>query len=1374
MNSTAWAGVCSEVKIEIKQQLTLERQAFEATMTINNGLTVPLTSIGVDVNFADKDGNAIPATSDTSQVENPDNPGFFIRILSMTNVDSVDGQGSIISGQEAVIKWLIIPTKNSGGSDPNGQEYKVGAALQYNDGSGDKTIDVIPDSIFVYPMPDLVIDYFLPQYVYGDDPFTGFVEAPEPFHLGFRVLNIGHGPAKNLKLKTDQPRIVENELGLLAGFEITGSEVNGQEATNSLIADIGDVAPGGTGIVNWIMESTLSGEFDDFTASFTHDDDLGGELTSLIAKENLRTHTLVREVLVDRPGSDQLKDFLALDGNTFNLYASDGVDAQVTESLPAAQSYSGSSQTVTRSRLAGNGYAYIKYLLNGDDQELDNLEIKSAIRNDGKSLNKCNAWISKRKTNDTDWEFFVHVFDFEDTTTGGDVSYTLSFGAKPIEIKPVLAEIADKVVLVDQFVGIEVQSSVQGSSQVANLSMKSLLATDATFEELGDGRGRFEWTPDKVGAYDFTIYASHAGKVVNRTFRIAVVDGSLPNVNFEVAEISVNEKDAELKAYAVLSVPYHEQVSVDFDHVDGTALGSGLDFNMTDSTTLTFDPGETRKSVNIVINDDEEQEGLEEFEIVLSNVVNGFSGSTNRMTVEIIDDDLNNNFLIADGNVIRRFDKVSGEYIDDFIDYFSLEDIGDTLFLPSGDLLVSSTRYEVIYRFDNSTGSLVGEFSTATELGAVTKLAIDYDGSILAMNSEKVIRLNGADGSFIEDVVVAENGDLFLDMTLDKLGNLALITENQGTRQLKAYGSDGLELLDYFNELSGLIEPNNVVLGPDASFYISDRGADSVVRFNLVTGSTVFNDSSSLLVSPEEITFDENGDLWVAVNAGDKESIIKIERTSGTVSTGNFSGQDLTDIRHLIISGELPQIISHPVTQDIVPGSTASFLVCATGTEALSYQWQKDGVDLPGENKPVLEIAMDESTQPALYSCTVSNYNGSTSSASASLRIAAALVGISSGDTISPEQLALNWVDTQASEYQILVGTTQGANDIEEHLGLTETSLTLADLFFNGQQIWIRLRAFDDSEWQEIDYNLTTEIIPHTVSFVADPAMGGFDLPDAQEVVDGADSIAVEAIPLEGYDFVQWDDESTENPRVFSEVREEITATALFAIKTYSVEFVAGENATIAENAIQEVEHGSSTLEVELIPNEGYEFVKWDNESTENPIIVDNIVEPITLTAVVQLKTYSVEFVAGAGGSISGVTPQSVTHGFDASEVEAIASEGYDFIKWSDDVTDNPRTVGNVTLALSLTAEFQLKTYSVEFVAGTGGSISGLTPQSVTHGFDASEVEAIASEGYEFVKWSDDVTDNPRTVENVTSALSLTAEFQLKSYSVRVYSRHWC
>ena len=42
-----------------------------------------------------------------------------------------------------------------------------------------------------------------------------------------------------------------------------------------------------------------------------------------------------------------------------------------------------------------------------------------------------------------------------------------------------------------------------------------------------------------------------------------------------------------------------------------------------------------------------------------------------------------------------------------------------------------------------------------------------------------------------------------------------------------------------------------------------------------------------------------------------------------------------------------PQVTVHPVDQtNIVPGSDVSFSVTATGTEPLSYQWQKDGVNL--------------------------------------------------------------------------------------------------------------------------------------------------------------------------------------------------------------------------------------------------------------------------------------------------------------------------------------------------------------------------------------------------------------------------------------------
>ena len=55
-------SVCAEVKLEIGQELTLERQAFDAHMRINNGLThITLENVNVEVRFSDEEGNSVLA-----------------------------------------------------------------------------------------------------------------------------------------------------------------------------------------------------------------------------------------------------------------------------------------------------------------------------------------------------------------------------------------------------------------------------------------------------------------------------------------------------------------------------------------------------------------------------------------------------------------------------------------------------------------------------------------------------------------------------------------------------------------------------------------------------------------------------------------------------------------------------------------------------------------------------------------------------------------------------------------------------------------------------------------------------------------------------------------------------------------------------------------------------------------------------------------------------------------------------------------------------------------------------------------------------------------------------------------------------------------
>ena len=106
--SVAEETACAVVKIEIKQELTLERQAFDARMKITNALdTASMDNVQVNVYFTDEEENPVLATSDP----NEQGASFYIRLDSnaTTGIAAVDGTESIPASSQADIHWLIIP-----------------------------------------------------------------------------------------------------------------------------------------------------------------------------------------------------------------------------------------------------------------------------------------------------------------------------------------------------------------------------------------------------------------------------------------------------------------------------------------------------------------------------------------------------------------------------------------------------------------------------------------------------------------------------------------------------------------------------------------------------------------------------------------------------------------------------------------------------------------------------------------------------------------------------------------------------------------------------------------------------------------------------------------------------------------------------------------------------------------------------------------------------------------------------------------------------------------------------------------------------------------------------------------------------------------
>ncbi|AFU97592.1 putative Ig domain-containing protein [Simiduia agarivorans] len=518
-------ALCAEVKIEIAQELTLERQGFEAVMRITNPLdTFALTDVSVNVLFTDADGNPVVATSDTQA----SSAAFFIRVddsqgfsvLHTADDGRVEG-GEIAAKSVGELRWLIIPTANAAAQKPEGKLYYVGAELRYSYGGKDELVTVAPDGITVKPQPKLALNYFLTEEVIADDAFTQAIEPPVPYTLGVRLLNSGHGPAGNVSIESAQPTIVENEQGLAIDFRITDSYVGNAPAVPSLLMNFGDIAPGGVVVGRWVMESSLSGKFTAFNASFAHADEFGGQLTSLVT--GLNTQLLVRDVQVDLPGRDNVRDFLASSGvgglRVFESEATglDEVDCSHCIAVETLDGQLGGGNSGVHSLTASSiqTAAYIKVA----DPYAGAQALVRVQRSDGKLLPAANAWLSKERADDKiNFNYFINVFD-----TAGPGNYTLTFGDLTEQpAAPVLQAINDRTSYEGGQVGFLVQAS-DPNGTVPALTAKQLPA-GANFNDKGTGTGVFQWFPavGQAGSYPITFVASDGKLQAERSLLIQI------------------------------------------------------------------------------------------------------------------------------------------------------------------------------------------------------------------------------------------------------------------------------------------------------------------------------------------------------------------------------------------------------------------------------------------------------------------------------------------------------------------------------------------------------------------------------------------------------------------------------------------------------------------------------------------------------------------------------------------------------------------------------------------------------------------------------------------------------------------------------------
>ncbi|HVG08426.1 MAG TPA: PQQ-dependent sugar dehydrogenase [Thermoanaerobaculia bacterium] len=110
----------------------------------------------------------------------------------------------------------------------------------------------------------------------------------------------------------------------------------------------------------------------------------------------------------------------------------------------------------------------------------------------------------------------------------------------------------------------------------------------------------------------------------------------------------------------------------------------------------------------------------------------------------------------------------------------------------------------------------------------------------------------------------------------------------------------------------------------------------------------------------------------IGLQVGDDGSLYYLAYEDGTVYRIDFTGNPA------------PRITAQPEDLKVTLGATATFTVGASGAPPLRYQWQKNGVDIPGATSPSYTLKAEES---ATFDVVVSNDQGSATSDPAILTV---------------------------------------------------------------------------------------------------------------------------------------------------------------------------------------------------------------------------------------------------------------------------------------------------------------------------------------------------------------------------------------------------
>ena len=321
-----------------------------------------------------------------------------------------------------------------------------------------------------------------------------------------------------------------------------------------------------------------------------------------------------------------------------------------------------------------------------------------------------------------------------------------------------------------------------------------------------------------------------------------------------------------------------------------------------------------------------------------------------------------------------------------------------------------------------------------------------------------------------------------------------------------------------------------------------------------------------------------------------------------------------------------------------------------------------------------------------------------------------------------------------------------GCDGLERIISSASIPPTISETTFEDYTTKLYVPIGSKTRYHEADYwsnftDLRNDGASYTIVLSTDIEKGSVS---GGGLYEDGEIVRISATPKVGYLFARWSDGNTENPRKIT-VESELSLTAEFtAVCRLSVLSNDATMGTVKGSG----EYAESTIVIlSALPNEGFQFARWNDGSTENPRPM-TVMDDTELTAeFLPLHSLSV----AADNTTTGIVEGSGEYAEGTVVIlSALPNEGFQFARWNDGRTENPRPV-TVMEDTELTAEFETGSHRLSVRSGNEdmGNVTAL-------------LTATPNTGYQFIHWNDGDISNPRTIA-ISENIDLIAKFEAKA-----------